>query len=123
MQVLFMSRHPDGARLRDFAERRLRFVLRRLAWRVVQAKVRLADVNGERGGIDKRCRIELKTDGKPIVVATSAGADWRAAINAALSRAVRLLVRQWRRGAGRSARSELQPVDLPAQLSGLRRLQ
>ena len=110
MQVLFMSRHPDGAHLRDFAERRLRFVLRRLAWLVVHAKVRLADDNGGRGGVDKRCHIELKTDGMPVVVATSLGTDWRVAINAALSRAAGVLVRRWRRGVRRSVRAELQSV-------------
>lgn len=98
MQVLFMSRHPGGAHLRDFAERRLRFVLRRLTWLVVHAKVRLADINGRRRGIDKLCQIELKTDGIPVVVASSVGTDWRLVINTALSRAARLLMRRWQRG-------------------------
>jgi ribosome-associated translation inhibitor RaiA len=103
-----MSRHPDGAHLRDFAERRLRFVLRRLTWLVVHARVRLADINGQRRGIDKLCHIELKTDGIPIVVASSVGTDWRLAINTALSRAARLLVRRWRRGSdGRRLRQAL----------------
>ena len=68
MQVLFKSRDPQATRLRGVAERRLRFVLRRLTWLVPQAEVRLSDVNGPRGGIDKRCQVELKTDGAGSVV-------------------------------------------------------
>ena len=113
MQVSFTSRHPDGAHLRDFADRRLRFVLRRLTWLVVHAKVRLADINGRRRGIDKLCHIELKTDGIPVVVASSVGTDWRLAINTAILRAARLLMRRRQRGSHdrrlRQQSSPLQP--------------
>lgn len=39
--------------------RRLRFALGRFAPRVATARVWLEDVNGPRGGVDKRCAIEL----------------------------------------------------------------
>ena len=68
MQVLFKSRHPHASDLRDLAERRVRFVLRRLGWRVPRAEVQLSDVNGPRGGVDKRCQVELRTDGAGSVV-------------------------------------------------------
>ena len=45
MQVLFKSRHPQAAELRDLAERRVRFVLRRLGARAAR---RGADVRRER---------------------------------------------------------------------------
>lgn len=99
MQVLFESRDPEGERLRDAAVRRLRFVMRRLAWLVPRAKVMLSDVNGPRGGVDKRCQVELKTDGHGSVVITSIARDWRTAIDTALARAARTLVRLWRRRA------------------------
>ena len=51
MQVLFKSRHPQAAELRDLSERRVRFVLRRLGWLVPRADVQMSDVNGPRGGI------------------------------------------------------------------------
>jgi hypothetical protein len=53
MQVLFESRDPQGAQLREVAVRRVRFVMRRLTWLVPRAKVHLSDVNGPRGGVDK----------------------------------------------------------------------
>jgi hypothetical protein len=98
MQVLFMSRHPQAGELRTLAERRVRFVLRRLSWLVPRAKVHLSDMNGPRGGIDKRCQVELSTDGRAPVVVASVAKDWHTALDNALARAVRHLVRTWRRG-------------------------
>jgi ribosome-associated translation inhibitor RaiA len=97
MQVLFKSRHPHASDLRDLAERRVRFVLRRLGWRVPRAEVQLSDVNGPRGGVDKRCQVELRTDGAGSVVVAAVASDWRTALDNALARAARFLMRQWRR--------------------------
>jgi ribosome-associated translation inhibitor RaiA len=98
MQVLFESRDAQGSKMRELAVRRVRFVMRRLAWLVPRAKVQMEDVNGPRGGVDKRCQIELKTDSAGTVVITSMARDWRTALETALSRAARSLVRIWRRG-------------------------
>ena len=98
MQVLFKSRHPQATELRDLTERRVRFVLRRLSWLVPRAAVQLSDMNGPRGGIDKRCQVALKTDGAGSVVVAAVASDWRTALDNALARAVRFVVRQWRRG-------------------------
>jgi ribosome-associated translation inhibitor RaiA len=76
---------------------RARFVMRRLAWLVPRAKVQLSDVNGPRGGVDKRCQVELRTDGSGTVVITSLARDWRSALDSALARAARVLVRLLRR--------------------------
>lgn len=97
MQVLFESRDPQGAQLRELAERRVRFVMRRLTWLVPRAKVQLSDVNGPRGGVDKRCQVELKTESSGTVVITSVARDWRSALDSALARAARVIVRAWRR--------------------------
>ena len=98
MQVLFESRDPEGAQYREVAVRRLRFVMRRMAWLVPRARVQLSDVNGPRGGIDKRCQVELRTDGAGSVVVASVASDWRTALDNALARAARFLMRLWRRG-------------------------
>lgn len=97
MQVTFESRDHHGAQWRDLAETRLRFVLRRMPWQVPRASLRLSDLNGPRGGIDKRCRIELGTVGRGTVVITSVASDWRGAIDDALARAARVLRRLWQR--------------------------
>lgn len=95
MQVLFEARHPEALALRALVVRRTRFVMRRLLWLVPRARVRLDDVNGPRGGVDKRCSVELRAQsGEPIVVRSQAS-DWRQAFDAAIARAVRALLR-WR---------------------------
>jgi len=98
MQVLFKARHPQATELRDMTERRVRFVLRRLGWLVPRAEVQMSDMNGPRGGVDKRCQVELKTDGAGSVVVASVAKDWRTALDNALARAARFLMRLWRRG-------------------------
>jgi len=98
MQVLFKSRHPQAIDLRALTERRVRFVLRRLGWMVSRAEVQMSDVNGPRGGIDKRCQVELRIDGAGSVVVASVANTWRTALDNALARAARFLMRQWRRG-------------------------
>jgi hypothetical protein len=97
MQVLFESRDPNGALMHDVAVRRLRFVLRRLAWLVPRARVLFTDLNGPRGGVDKRVQVELKTDVAGTVVVSSVSRDWRSALEVALSRASRVLLRTVRR--------------------------
>ncbi len=98
MQVLLKSRDPQATDFRDLTERRVRFVLRRLGWLVPRAEVQMSDVNGPRGGIDKRCQVELRTDGAGSVVVASVASDWRTALDNALARAARFLMRLWRRG-------------------------
>lgn len=108
MQVLFKSRHPQATDLRDLTERRVRFVLRRVGWMVPRAEVQMSDVNGPRGGVDKRCQVELRTDGAGSVVVASVASDWRNALNTALARAARFLMRLRRRGSdSRRARQRL----------------
>ena len=97
MQVLFKSRHPQATDLRALTERRVRFVLRRLGWIVPRAEVQMSDVNGPRGGVDKRCQVELRTDGAGTVVVSSVAHSWKVALDDALARAARFLMRELRR--------------------------
>jgi hypothetical protein len=97
MQVLFESRHPQAAQLRDLAFERVRFVMRRLTWLVPRARVQFSDINGPRGGLDKRCKVEIQTETNGSVVVTSVARDWRSALDQALARASRALLRAWRR--------------------------
>ena len=93
MQVFFKSHGAQAADLLELSQRRTRFVLRRLDWLVPQATVRISDVNGPRGGIDKRCQVELKTEVAGTAVATSVANNWRSALDDALARAARLVLR------------------------------
>ncbi len=115
MQVLFKSRDPQATELRDLTERRVRFVLRRLGWLVPRAEVQMSDVNGPRGGIDKHCQVALKTDVAGTVIVASVASDWRTALNKALARAARFLMRALRRGSdSRRVRQRCSAVPLVA---------
>ncbi|BDT69676.1 hypothetical protein os1_38680 [Comamonadaceae bacterium OS-1] len=91
MQVLFQSRDPQGAEFRERVERRVRFVTRRLQGLVPRVKVQLSDVNGPRGGVDKRCQLALQTETAGTVVVTSTARNWHLAVDQALARAGRVL--------------------------------
>ena len=96
MHIIFESPDVEGAALRQVAIARMRFALRRLSWLVPRAKVRLSDINGPRGGTDKQCQIELKTATGAVVVSSLAG-DWRSALDLAVQRCARVLVRSIQR--------------------------
>lgn len=93
MQVTVEARNAAGGEMRELSIARVRFVLRRLTWLVPRARVQFSDVNGPRGGIDKRCQVELSTDRVGTVVIASMARDWRTALNRSLLRATRALTK------------------------------
>ena len=97
MQVIFESPDPEAAELRTLTERRVRQAFKRLAWLTPRVRVHLSDINGPRGGIDKRCQIELLTAGGNPVVVTSLARDWLTALQSALARAARSLLHNMQR--------------------------
>lgn len=97
MRVIFQSNDPQAKQLRDTAEERMQFVMRRLHWQVPTAVVKLHDVNGPQGGVDKRCRVELKTSATSTLVITAMSSDWRTAMEQALQRSQQTLLRAWQR--------------------------
>ena len=110
MQIVFQSRDADGANLRKLAIERVQFAMRRLSWLVPRAKVLLSDINGPHGGVDKRCQLEFKTEGKGTVVVTAIARDWGDALNSALSRAARKLVREFRKARSQTRSRPVRPV-------------
>lgn len=49
----------EGSALRAHAERRFLSALGRFASRLQQVRIRVRDVNGPRGGVDKNCTVEI----------------------------------------------------------------
>jgi hypothetical protein len=111
MQIIFESRDADGDQMRELSVERVRFALRRLTAMVPRAKVQFSDVNGPRGGVDKRCQVELSTEAAGTVVIASLARDWRTALDRSLGRATRVLTRSLQRNQkptrGRTARLAL----------------
>jgi len=80
--------------LRSHAERRLRFALTRADSHVQRIVVRLCDINGPRGGEDKRCQLQVLLTGLPDVVVEDTEADLYFAIDRAADRAGRSVMRK-----------------------------
>jgi hypothetical protein len=97
MHIIFESRDADGARMRDISIDRMRFTLRRLSGFVPHAKIHLSDVNGPRGGVDKRCQVELKTNTAGTLVISALANNWRAALDQTLTRATKVLTHTMQR--------------------------
>ena len=93
MQIIFESRHTTRGALREEALLRVRFVLRRLGAIVPRVKVMFTDINGPRGGVDKHCLLEVKTEKSGVLVISSLARDWRTALDEGLDRLVRGLTR------------------------------
>lgn len=70
----------------EFIERRLEFAIGRFAPRVNNVVVRLDDVNGPRGGVDQRCRIDARIVPSARATATGKGISLEAAICQAADR-------------------------------------
>jgi putative sigma-54 modulation protein len=70
--ILITMNHiePEIApRLRDYAERRLAFAVRRFRQQIRSIRVRLVDLNGPKRGVDARCSVAAElTDGRQLFV-------------------------------------------------------
>lgn len=96
----------DG--LRDYLMKRLAYGLNHGDESITRVTVRLSDINGPRGGADKRCLIEVRLKAAPAVVIEDTEADLYVAIDRAAERAGRTLAR-------RLARQREFAPDLPAE--------
>jgi len=95
MQIAIQARNftlTDA--LRSHAERRLRFALACCNDRIHRVVMRLSDINGPRGGDDKRCHLQVMLAGMADVVIEDIEADLYVAIDRATDRAGRTVVRQ-----------------------------
>lgn len=82
----------DG--LREHTERRLSFATDWARDEVRRINVRLSDVNGPRGGEDKRCLIQIPLAGRVDIVIDELESDLYVAIDKAIGRAERILAKQ-----------------------------
>lgn len=82
--------------LRAYVHRRLETSL---GWALTRRlAVWLSDINGPRGGRDKRCKIQISLDHGKTIVIEDTEEDMYAAIDLAAERAERALARQLARG-------------------------
>ncbi len=80
--------------LRMYTEQRVATALGWAGDRMRKLAVSLSDINGPRGGIDKRCKIQVQLGGGQEVVIEDTEADLYTAIDRATDRADRAVVRR-----------------------------
>jgi len=85
----------DG--IRDYTKHRMQFALNRNDRHVTKVKVRLADINGTRGGVDKRCQIDISLAGHNDIVIEDTETNLYIAIDRASDRCARTLCRRLER--------------------------
>lgn len=98
MQISIKARgFPLTEGLQNHAERRVRFAVGSASSRVRNIVIRLADDNGPRGGVDKRCTIRATLSGAPDIIIEHQESDLYVAIDRASDRLGRTLFRQLKR--------------------------
>lgn len=101
-----------NSRMHRLARRRLSFALSRFGPRVRSVSVRLADMNGPRGGFDKRCAMEaLLTTGESVRVE-----DTHPALPTAIGRTTERLAR----AVARTLARRREPAPWPGDEGGIR---
>lgn len=86
--------------LREHAVRRILFHLSRFGDELKAVVVRVSDINGTRGVLDKRCRITLRGRRIPALMLEETSGDACSAIDRAAGRIARTLGRELERARG-----------------------
>lgn len=90
---------------RDYLRRKLGRKLGKFATAIERTSVRIEDVNGPRGGVDKRCDIKVVLGGVPSVVVSERHHSLQAAMDRALDRTERAVRRALQRRRTKSVRA------------------
>lgn len=111
MQIDIQARNFSltGA-LRSHVERRLRFALTCFDDHIQRVVIRLSDINGPRGGADKRCHLQVVLDGLSDVVVEDIETNLYIAIDRATDRAGRTVGRRLARQRHKARSSGLHDI-------------
>ena len=85
---------PLTEALENHVRDRISYTLSRAVSRIRRVGITLSDLNGPRGGVDKRCLIQVRIDGLSTVVIEDIQSDMYTAIDRAVGRAARTVMRR-----------------------------
>jgi putative sigma-54 modulation protein len=88
---------PISQQLRVHIERRLCFALERFAMRIGTVRVSVGDLNGPRGGVDKRCRVAIVLMPSTTIVMEDRDSNIYVAIDRVADKAGRYIGRRLKR--------------------------
>ena len=91
IQTFRLALEPEH---REQIRRRASFALSRLQARIARVEVRLSDINGTRGGVDKQCRVLVTLTHGPAAVVEDLDADLPTLIDRAIARAGRVTAKR-----------------------------
>jgi len=97
MKLHFRSNDREGQLWQQRTTSRLRQALGRLHGLVARIKVRLDDINGPAGGVDKRCNVEVLVRGGSPVAVSATARTWQDSVEAVASRLRQRVVLQLHR--------------------------
>ena len=95
MQVDIQARgFPLTEALKNHVRIRIGYTLSRVVSKIRRVDITLSDLNGPRGGGGKRCLIQVRIDGLSTVVIEDIQSDMYTAIDRAVGRAARTVMRR-----------------------------
>ncbi len=80
--------------LKAFIQRKLQFALSRMESHISVISIGLSDINGPKGGIDKRCRLQVSIANMEDIVIKDTQPDLYCAIDRTMQRASRVVTRK-----------------------------
>lgn len=117
MQIEIQSpQFPMTTALNEYLKGQLKGQLSSLSERIRSVHAHMSDVNGQRGGADKRCRLVVHLSKTPTVVVESTETDLYQAIHRATNRLRRAVERRGRKRVVARRRQQL-PMNLAEELS------
>jgi len=80
--------------LHEYVLRKMRMAIGRFRDHIQWARIKVADVNGPRGGVDKRCVVQLRLRNRPDVIFAVTEVEAQSAVDRAAERVAQVLVRR-----------------------------
>lgn len=96
LNIQFKNLQGTGEMI-DYIDRRLSFAFAKTRDKIEYINIILSDINGQRNGIDKQCRVKVKVRGIKAVVITEQKEVLQRAIDGCLSRASQSIDRKLKR--------------------------
>ncbi len=80
--------------IRSHIEHRLNFATQKFEEKISQISIRIRDINGPKGGVDKECHIHLRLKGMPSIIIKQSATNIYTAVDLATDRLAQTISRK-----------------------------